>query len=181
MPHLPAMSPESKRRSVLGKRTSIVKAPPFVQQSFAVLLTGSTSHLGAYILDLLLANPHVRKIICLNRSADARAEQLIAHSARGLATDLELKRVFFLQADLSRERLGLEPDSYKVLIDGIDLVIHNALPGVHANGFEGLKPTIDSVQHLIDFCVQAGKDGYPTPPSSSGSAAQSNIWYANPI
>lgn len=80
-----------------------------------VILTGSTGSLGSYLLDALLRCSHVEKIICLNRSKDARARQRKTHEINGLPME-GFHRVEFLQAGLHETFFGLEEDCYNDLL-----------------------------------------------------------------
>lgn len=48
------------------------------EQELTVILTGSTGSPGSYLLDCLLANPQVTKVICLNRGVDVNLSKRMA-------------------------------------------------------------------------------------------------------
>ena len=83
------------------------------EQGLTVVLTGSTGSLGSYILDCLLANAQVAKVICLNRGADSEIKQKNGNNLRGLVNEWK-DRALFLTTDLSRSDLGLGPDEYQL-------------------------------------------------------------------
>jgi FlaA1/EpsC-like NDP-sugar epimerase len=76
------------------------------KEGLTVILTGSTGSLGSYLLNDLLLSPGISKIYCSNRRPDARDYQAKISAERGL--DVQLDRVEFFQADLSRLDLGLQ-------------------------------------------------------------------------
>ena len=72
-----------------------------------VVLTGSTGSLGSYILSSLLARSDVKKVICLNRNGDAKA-QSTSLRVRGLPEfNIDSERVKFLQVKPVEPKLGL--------------------------------------------------------------------------
>ncbi|KAK4497666.1 hypothetical protein PRZ48_010319 [Zasmidium cellare] len=121
------------------------------QKASTVLLTGSTGNFGSYLLDHLLSQPWVDKVVCLNRSTNAQGRQLEAHKERGL--EMVFDRVSFYQADFSDQRLGLSDTDYNRLASTVDLVIHNAWPVDFNRNFRSFKSSVDGVQHFIDFCI----------------------------
>lgn len=103
-----------------------------------ILLTGSTGSLGCYLLVALLAQPDVKKVICLNRGVDAKARQVKALESRRLPPlplqsaqnghQASSDRVVFLQGELDKERLGLSHDDYALVARETTTILHNAWP-----------------------------------------------------
>lgn len=91
-------------------------------QGLTVILTGSTGSLGSYLLDCLLVNTLVTKVICLNRGADTEIKQKNGNRLRGLITEWGDK-VQFLTTDLSKNNLGLGADDYKMLANEASFII----------------------------------------------------------
>jgi hypothetical protein len=85
------------------------------KENATVVLTGSTGSLGSYLLDALLRCTDVSRVICLNRSKDARARQAKTHEINGLSME-RFHRVEFLQARLHETSFGLEEDRYTDLL-----------------------------------------------------------------
>ncbi|KAL9579715.1 MAG: hypothetical protein Q9212_004940 [Teloschistes hypoglaucus] len=129
-----------------------------VDESMCIILTGSTSSIGSYVLDSLLANPRVTHIYCLNRSANAEERQRVLNAARGSIVEWSFDRVSFLQSDLAREYLGFEADTYRSLLCDVTHIIHNAWE-VNFNlplaSFE--IPHLLGVRQLIDFSARSAK------------------------
>ncbi|KAK4233215.1 hypothetical protein C8A03DRAFT_39096 [Achaetomium macrosporum] len=122
-----------------------------------VIITGTTGALGSYMLDLALHSPRVKKVICLNRSADAEARQRKGNASRGLLTSFPPEKVEFLHADLSRFDLGLGKETYTRLLQSVDRVIHNQWPVNFNMPVESFEPHIRGVRHLADFASGAAK------------------------
>ncbi|KAJ5107679.1 hypothetical protein N7456_004354 [Penicillium angulare] len=121
-----------------------------------IILTGSTGSLGSYLLDLLEGSDSVSKVICLNRGADGgRKRQVQGNAERNLRTDFP--KTEFLEADLSKENLGLSLDMYQRLLSSTDRIIHNAWPVNFNLSVESFAPSIHGVRSLAEFSFQAIK------------------------
>lgn len=122
-----------------------------------VILTGTTGALGSYVLDQMVRNPQVKRIICLNRSEDGgEKRQARAMADRGLATDYESKCTF-LHADMSRVDFGLSPDAFSELLETADRFIHNAWPVNFNMPVESFEPHIRSLRNIGDFASHSSK------------------------
>lgn len=102
-------------------------APTADAEPGAVLLTGATGFLGAYLLDELLRRTDA-VIHCLVRAADqeAAAARLRKHLRNlGLWREEAGRRVVAVAGDLSRPRLGLAEADYRRLAHDIDTIYHN--------------------------------------------------------
>ena len=92
------------------------------EQGLTVILTGSTGSLGSYLLDSLLADTKVTKVICLNRGSDSETKQKNSNELRCLTTKLG-DRVQFLTTDLSKRGMGLAADDYDMLVHESSAII----------------------------------------------------------
>lgn len=92
------------------------------QEGFTIVLTGSTGSLGSYLLDCLLTNTQVQKVICLNRGTDGKKKQKNSNKLRGLSIEWG-ERVRFLSTDLSKTDLGLGADDYNMLVEEASAII----------------------------------------------------------
>ena len=128
---------------------------PLLDEKQTVLLTGSTGALGSYLLDFMLSSPKVKKVICLNRSEDARARQHHLSAERGLSTDFA--KAEFHHADLGQFNLGLPTQVYEAIRDEVDRVIHNQWPVNFNMSVESFEPHVRGVRHLIDLGAAARK------------------------
>ena len=88
-----------------------------------VVLTGSTGSLCAHILALLLTQFDVRNIYCLVRGENPRERVLEALRQRGLNLP-DTALLVALTSDLSREDLGLSPETFTKLQSETTTIIH---------------------------------------------------------
>ncbi|KAI3327811.1 acetyl-CoA synthetase-like protein [Xylariaceae sp. AK1471] len=122
-----------------------------------ILLTGSTGGLGSYLLDQLVRNPAIKKVVCLNRAEDGGAKQQEKQmKARGLAQDVEYtNKIEYVHVDLSKVRFGLSDDMYLCLLQEAHRIIHNAWPVNFNMSTETFEPHLRGVRHLADFAAEA--------------------------
>ncbi|KAM0262799.1 hypothetical protein ACHAQJ_001593 [Trichoderma viride] len=121
-----------------------------------IIVTGTTGSLGAYMLDLLIKNPRVAKILAFNRGQDGGSSRQPAYNAdRGLSTDFS--KVEFLGVDLSKPHFGLRPERYDDILATADRVIHNAWPVNFNISVSSFEPYIFGVRQLVDFSNKAAK------------------------
>ncbi|KAL7917709.1 hypothetical protein ACQKWADRAFT_325439 [Trichoderma austrokoningii] len=121
-----------------------------------VIVTGTTGSLGAYMLDLLIKNPRVAKILAFNRGQDGGSSRQPAYNSyRGLSTDFS--KVEFFGIDISKPYFGLSLEKYNAILATADRIIHNAWPvnfNISVNSFE---PYIFGVRQLVEFSNKAAK------------------------
>ena len=120
-----------------------------------VILTGSTGSLGSYILEVLLRQPNVTKIYCLNRAEDGLEKQSKVNKPRGLTTDWPTHRVQFLQVDFSKPNFALNEQQFKTLLDQTTHIIHCQWPVNFNLSITSFEPQIRGIRHLIDFCLSS--------------------------
>ncbi|UKZ54443.1 hypothetical protein TrVGV298_008251 [Trichoderma virens] len=136
--------------------------PPNMNQLFpldeeqTIIVTGTTGSLGAYVLDRLIKNHRVAKVIAFNRGQDGgRSRQPAYSAARGLSTNFS--KVEFLGVDLSKPYFHLAEAKYMDILASADRIIHNAWPvnfNISVNSFE---PYIFGVRQLVEFSNKAAK------------------------
>jgi nucleoside-diphosphate-sugar epimerase len=127
------------------------------RSTHTVILTGSTGTLGTYILDVLLKNPSVAHVHCLNRKADSAAVQRQKSDFYGLDLPLDASRVSFWNVDLLQKDLSLSEDILKTLQETATLVIHNAWAVNFNLSLASFKPHLSGVVNLINFCSSSAK------------------------
>lgn len=148
---------EQRMKDIVDKYTKSlpprVNVPPR-DTKHVVALTGSTGSLGTYLLNLLIADPNVTKVYCLNRSADSESRQKKAFAERSMTPDFD--KVEFLQASFGKDSFGLETSKYKQLQDHVDVFIHNAWAVDFNMSLESFEDThISGVWRCIDFSASS--------------------------
>jgi thioester reductase-like protein len=102
------------------------RAPHAVAEPAAVLLTGATGFLGAFLLDELLRQSNAQ-IHCLVRARDAAEgmRRIRANLRSYLLDDEQLeRRVTAVPGDLSRPLLGLGSARFAALAERVDSIYH---------------------------------------------------------
>ncbi|KAL9055107.1 MAG: hypothetical protein Q9162_003777 [Coniocarpon cinnabarinum] len=127
--------------------------PPDPSAQRTLILTGSTGNLGSHVLDNVLHDPTIRKVYCLNRSANARERQFQNQAARGFSTAPLNDKVEFITADFGAPNFGLSQDVYDKLRQEADVVLHNAWPVDFNRSFQSFASSIDGVKSLINFAT----------------------------
>ncbi|KAI1330923.1 male sterility protein-domain-containing protein [Xylariaceae sp. FL0255] len=120
-----------------------------------IVLTGGTGSLGCHLLQKLLRDPLVSRIICLHRRADGLQRQKQEFAKRGINVDLESKRVDFFQIDFSRSDLDLRPSELHDLLTAVDLIIHNAWNVDFNQNLTSFETHIAGVRHLADLATRS--------------------------
>ncbi|CAG8901724.1 unnamed protein product [Penicillium egyptiacum] len=125
----------------------------------AVILTGSTGSLGAYLLHELLSDLSITKIYCLNRSDDAELRQLQSLREKGLRTFNKFPpRVEFLQTKFGDEKFGIDDAKFDQMLQEVDTIIHNAWKVNFNHRVEAFEnPHIAGVRRLVEFSVASEK------------------------
>ncbi|KAI1653606.1 acetyl-CoA synthetase-like protein [Daldinia decipiens] len=135
-------------------KANVTKPPP-LDDSQTVIVTGTTGALGSYLLNFLIADSKVKKVICLNRSKDGLSKQTEVFHSRGLNTDF--RKCEFLQADLSYPDFGVGNEKYNELLVTVDRIIHNGWPVNFNIPLSTFEPHIRGVRHFVDFSAKAAR------------------------
>ncbi|KAI1116691.1 beta-ketoacyl synthase domain-containing protein [Nemania sp. NC0429] len=115
-----------------------------------IVLTGATGFMGQYLLDGLLRQDHVEKIICiavrgLDRDGQERRLQLSHRSPH---------KVEAHQGDLQLPRLGLSPASAARIFGAADAVVHNGADVSHLKTYGSLRAAnVASTKELARLCA----------------------------
>ncbi|KAL4900540.1 hypothetical protein BDW74DRAFT_188176 [Aspergillus multicolor] len=139
---------------------------PDTPRKATVLLTGSTGHLGVYLLQKLCLDPQVGQVVCLNRSHKGELEspaiekelELRQHEAN-TARRIQLSsnswsKIRFLPSNhLDQARLGLSPTDYQQLTTKVTHIVHNAWPMDFQRSLLSFKAQISGVKNLIRLAI----------------------------
>ncbi|KAF2011090.1 putative NRPS-like enzyme [Aaosphaeria arxii CBS 175.79] len=110
-------------RYVAGLSISSQSLAPSRSQR-VVAIIGSTGYLGPYILSSLLQTDFVSRVICLNRSHDAKQRTLSAVPI--LQNQGSTCQISFITADIGKENFGLDDKDYNLLTSTVDEIIFNS-------------------------------------------------------
>ncbi|KAL3459645.1 putative NRPS-like enzyme [Aspergillus heterothallicus] len=131
------------------------KSEPETAPGHVVVLTGSTGTLGSFILDKLLSDPETSHIYCLNRAQDSKAAQSAGNQTRKLTDEFPEDKVTFLTADLTKEHLGLDAETYTTIQNSTTQIIHNAWPVNFNQPLQYFQPTLDGVLNLVKLAQKS--------------------------
>lgn len=154
------------------------------ERKLTVLLTGSTGHLGAYLLQGISQAANVEQIICFNRSRkgyldkplslvttstehELRSLQLEANSRSGITIgESSWRKIRFLPSNhIDKPNLGLPEPEYGHLKKTVTHIIHNAWPMDFQRTLLSFTPQIRTVRNLIDFAVDCHFTQRPCSPA----------------
>ena len=146
---------EAEARLDPGLRFPAVTAP--AGERGAVLLTGATGFVGAFLLRELLRRTDA-KIRCLVRapSPDAARKRLqeVADTYR-LGLDPDDARVVAVPGDLGEPGLGLDPALRGSLAESTDMIVHAGAHVHHLSSYARLKrPNVDGTHELVRLAAE---------------------------
>ncbi|KAK1585492.1 uncharacterized protein LY79DRAFT_671083 [Colletotrichum navitas] len=112
-----------------------------------VLLTGCAGLLGHHLLNALLAQPSIRKVICVGvRRLSERLGSGRLPSAGG--------RVVYHEGDLSLPHFGLDRGDWAAIFGEVDAVIHNGSDTSHLKYYSALREAnVQSTRQLVSACL----------------------------
>ncbi|MDJ0732572.1 MAG: amino acid adenylation domain-containing protein [Nostocaceae cyanobacterium] len=129
----------------------------FIPNPKAILLTGATGFLGAFLLGELLQKT-TANIYCLVRDANLEDNhnklQTILKSYR-IWQEIWSSRIICIPGDLSKPLLGLEIEEFQQLASTIDVIYHNGAWVHHIYPYSILKPTnVLGTQEILRLASQ---------------------------
>ena len=144
--------------------------PPNAKPSI-ILLTGVSGLLGHHLLNSLLEQPSIRKIICV-------AVRQLAHRLETKQLPPRSDRIIYYEGDLRLPHFGLSDEDVKIIFAEVDAVIHNGSDTSHLKYYSALRETnVLSTYRLVRLCLPrmipihyvssagvalfAGKDPFP--------------------
>ncbi|KAL1750477.1 male sterility protein-domain-containing protein [Schizophyllum commune] len=132
-----------------------------LNSSVAVLLTGSTGHLGSDILEILLKDEHVERIFTVDREgkgAAPRERQRARWADKGLDEQLlESPKMVVLCGDLSAPKFGLDREVYDEMRAKVSVIIHAAWSVNLIRPLAAFEPSVRGLRALVDFARPASK------------------------
>ncbi|KAL1701564.1 male sterility protein-domain-containing protein [Schizophyllum commune] len=133
-----------------------------LNSSVAVLLTGSTGHLGSDILEILLKDARVERIFTFDREgkgAAPRARQRARWADKGLDEQLlESPKLVVLCGDLSAPKFGLDKEVYDEMRTKVTIIIHAAWSVNRIRPLAAFEPSVRGLRALVDFARSASQD-----------------------
>jgi thioester reductase-like protein len=137
------------------------RGPARAGEPRAVLLTGATGFLGAYLLHELMERTAAR-VHCLVRADDPAAgvERVRRKlDSYGLWSEAYRARIEIVPGDLAQPRLGLQPDAFAALADAVDAVYHNGAQVNHTFPYAALRAAnVGGTQEVLRLaCTGAAK------------------------
>lgn len=129
----------------------------FIPEPNAILLTGATGFLGAFLLAELLQQTKA-DIYCLVRNSnfdDSNKKLQNTLKSYGIWNELWSSRIIPLIGDLSKPLLGLEAEKFKQLASTIDVIYHNGAWVHHIYPYSILKPAnVLGTQEILRLASQ---------------------------
>ena len=133
-----------------------------LSEASAILVTGATGFLGAFLLDeLLRATGDGARFYCLARPRASGQDQaanrvLEALKSYGLPGQSLGHRIVPVTGDLTQPRLGLGEDEYRRLAEEVDLVFHCAASVNYVYPYATVKPhTVGGTLEVLRFACSA--------------------------
>ncbi|KAF8132584.1 hypothetical protein EV363DRAFT_1583468 [Boletus edulis] len=133
-----------------------------------VLITGTTGLLGSNLLAQFLQNPKVTRVYALNRRKSRPGSSVERQAAFLQASGLDPAlarhpKLTFLEADASRDHLGLSQQLYEQLLSSVTHIVHNAWLSTSDDQlplsiFDG---SFRMLRNLVDFALSSP---LPAPP-----------------
>ncbi len=126
-PGLPDALPSFDPERAVAALVPVALPPRAPQPPGAVLLTGGTGFLGAFLASELLAQPglHLHCVVRAQGGEQARDRLLASLAHYGLLAGLDTGRLHAHAGDLAGPLLGLEPEAFARLAGQVDVVLHN--------------------------------------------------------
>lgn len=118
---------------------------------YTIALTGSTGALGTALLHRFVEDPHISKIICLNRSPDAQSRQAKEISDHLACTDQDPNKVSYMTIDVGAPHLALSDEDYDKLVEDVEIIVHNAWTVNFLQPLKSFEPQIQGIRSLIEL------------------------------
>jgi acyl transferase domain-containing protein/thioester reductase-like protein/acyl carrier protein/SAM-dependent methyltransferase len=137
--------------------TSLLEFPiKSKRKALCILVTGATGSLGSHIVAHLSHLPHVRTVICLNRTGtmSPRERQAEALKSRGIET-ANLSKLEIVETDSTKPMLGLEKNQYDRIVSKVTHIVHNAWPMSGKRPLRGFEAQFKFMRNLLSIAGAA--------------------------
>ncbi|MDR1236594.1 MAG: amino acid adenylation domain-containing protein, partial [Holosporaceae bacterium] len=143
----------------LDPRISYLPDSPFPTEQKTIFITGATGFLGIHLLNDVYRMSDA-KIYCLVRGKDVEeAEEKLRRSANkyhlNKAVVADKNRVIAVPGDLSKPNLGISPDTYEMLCETADCILHCGAQVHHLYNYEMLRA--DNVAGTLEIMAIASR------------------------
>ncbi|KAK9783861.1 putative polyketide synthase [Seiridium cardinale] len=131
-----------------------------------VIVTGATGSLGAHTVAELAERPSVKCVVCMNRrtSSPVQTRQKDAFLSRGIELSAAGQaKLRIIDADSSKQQLGLPTDDYDWLRQHVTHIIHNAWPMSGTRPLGNFEPQFQTLRNLLTLAsdIAARDPGNP--------------------
>ncbi|HET9111194.1 MAG TPA: amino acid adenylation domain-containing protein [Ktedonobacterales bacterium] len=120
----------------------------------AILLTGATGFLGAHLLDALLRRTNA-VIYCLARGTHETIMRQLRAYGLGLTARSQSCRIIAIAGDLAQPNCGLSDGDWRLLADGVDLIVHCGALVNFVYPYEALRPAnVEGTRTLLRLALE---------------------------
>ncbi|KAI1264941.1 hypothetical protein F5Y18DRAFT_71444 [Xylariaceae sp. FL1019] len=123
-----------------------------VGSSTTVAIIGSTGYLGSHLVAAYIKDPKISRILCLNRSTEARAKQEVLSSELGIAN---LEKLVFLTVDLEQESLGLSDEDKQIILNEVDVMVYNAWRSNFVLPLRYFRPFLNATREVVKLAASS--------------------------
>ncbi|KAF2228301.1 hypothetical protein BDZ85DRAFT_210823 [Elsinoe ampelina] len=133
-----------------SRLTNAADRTPVRNPPETVLMTGVTGQLGSRVLEKLLDNTNITRILCIGiRSLEKKLADGTIPQPSG--------KLSYFHGDLSRPRLGLSSADFDSLSAIVDLVVHIGADVSHGRTYQTMKSAnVGSTSELARLCLVRG-------------------------
>ncbi|RYP65180.1 hypothetical protein DL770_009058 [Monosporascus sp. CRB-9-2] len=137
-----------------------------------VALMGSTGYLGSRVLAVLLGNPNISRIYCLNRGSDAQKRQ--EASLHELVDNVQplLHKLEYMTVELGKPLLGLDQNEYDRLVAEVDVIVYNSWRLDFGLGIRSFEPFLKATKDLVELSAASERGMRIVFVSSASSVGQ---------
>ena len=128
--------------------TKLLNVKPPSPTPRVILLTGASGLLGHHLLNALLAQSSIRKVICI---AVRRLAERVGSGQLPPSSD----RIEYYEGDLAVPHFGLTEEHQAAIFNEVDAVIHNGADTSHLKYYAASRAAnVESTRQLIRLCLQ---------------------------